>query len=199
MGKGALDSIYNCGSMSDKSELIVGNKVNCGLLTNFLVIFAIITILGAPFTSASAITFDPAVTILNPTPVAADQFGFSVAISGTKVVVGVPSDDTGAADAGVVYVYDCTPACAVPETILNPTPVAADQFGFSVAISGTKVVVGANLDDTGAADAGVVYVYDCTPACAAPETILNPTPVASELFGHSVAISGTKVVVGAFG
>ena len=239
-------------STSDKSELRVGKKVNCGLLKNFLVIFAIITILVAPITTASAITFDPPVTIPNPTPAAGDKFGtsvaisgtrvvvgapfdtsitsigfayvydctpvcgvpviipnpavftddrfgHSVAISGTRVVVGAPLDDTGALNAGAAYVYDCTPACGAPVTISNPTPVAGDQFGFSVAISGTRVLVGANLDDTGAADAGAAYLYDCTPACGAPITIGNPTPDVSDLFGHSVAISGTRVVVGAFG
>ena len=39
-------------STSDKSELRVGKKVNCGLLKNFLVIFAISTILVAPITTA---------------------------------------------------------------------------------------------------------------------------------------------------
>ena len=45
-------------------------------------------------------------------------------------------------------------------TLNNPGPAAGDQFGKSVAISGTRVVVGAYADDTGATDAGSAYVYD---------------------------------------
>ena len=72
-------------------------------------------------------------------------------------------------------------------------------FGYSVAISGTRVVVGANGDDTGASDAGSAYVYDLsggTPTVPVA-TLNNPGPAASDYFGNSVAISGTRVVVGA--
>jgi hypothetical protein len=39
-------------------------------------------------------------------------------------------------------------------TLNNPAPTSNDQFGISVAISGTRVVVGAIMDDTGASDTG---------------------------------------------
>jgi hypothetical protein len=100
--------------------------------------------------------------INNPSPAANDQFGYSVAISGTRLAVGATQDDTGATDAGSVYVYDLrsgTPT--VPVTTLNNTsPEATDLFGISVAVSGTQVVIGANGDNTGASNAGSAYVYD---------------------------------------
>ncbi|NJM55558.1 MAG: choice-of-anchor D domain-containing protein [Verrucomicrobiae bacterium] len=140
----------------------------------------------------------PLATLNNPdflTP-----FGSSMAISGTRVIIGVALDDTGATDAGSVYVYDlssATPTVPVAK-INNPSPAASDHFGQSVAIFGTRVVVGTTGDDTGASNAGSTYVYDLNSGTpTVPMFILNnPAPATSDLFGRSVAVSDTRVVVG---
>ncbi len=171
------------------------------------------TVVGAPFDFAGGAVagvvkvFDSATGALlfvipNPSPSPGDRFGISVAISGTRVVVGADFDDTGASNAGSAYVYDLssgTPTVPVA-TLNNPGPAVDDNFGYSVAISGTRVVVGALLDDTGANDAGSAYVYDLssgTPTVPVV-TLNNPSPAADDRFGISVAISGMRVVVGAY-
>ncbi len=137
----------------------------------------------------------------NPTPAIGDQFGYSVAISGNRVVVGAFLDDSGASNAGSVYVYDLSGATpTVPSvTLNNPNPAAGDQFGYSVAVSSTRVVVGVNLDDSGAVNAGTAYVYQLSgPTPTAPLLVLgNPSPASSDQFGISVAIADSRVVVGA--
>ena len=143
-------------------------------------------------------------TILNnPTPAVGDQFGFSVAIAGTQVIVGAHQDDTGASDAGSAYLYSLTsPSPTIPLSTLNyPAPSANDNFGNSVAISGTKMVVGASEEDTGAENSGAVYVYDLSgPSPLTPvATLMNPTPYRNDHFGIAVAISGTRIIVGAYG
>ena len=152
---------------------------------------------------SSATPTVPVVTLHDPDPAPDDLFGVSVAISGTRVVVGAPFDDTGAIDAGSAYVYDLssgTPAVPIA-TLNNPGPAVEDYFAYSVAVEGTRVVVGAYLDDTGATDAGSAYVYDLgsgTPTM--PVAMLNnPGPAVGDSFGYSVAISGTRVVIGADG
>jgi hypothetical protein len=45
-------------------------------------------------------------------------------------------------------------------TIPNPAPNAGDKFGFSVAVADSHLVIGAQLDDTDAEDAGAAYVFD---------------------------------------
>lgn len=126
-------------------------------------------------------------------------FGNAVGIAGSVVVVSDFSDDTVGEDVGSAYIYDLAgPSPAVPILILrNPDPAVADLFGFSVAISGNHVVVGAYLDDTGATDAGSSYVYNLgglNPAI--PIAVLrNPSPGDKEYFGYSVAISESRVVV----
>ena len=141
------------------------------------------------------------VTLLNDPAAGYHGFGLSAAISGARVVVGAYFDDTGAEDAGSAYVYDLDSAAptAPVVTLHNPNPAVRDYFGAPVAISGTRVVVGASDDDTGAPDAGSAYVYDVgsgTPAVPVA-TFHNPSPAENDAFGSALAISGARVVVGA--
>ncbi|MGH7452332.1 MAG: FG-GAP repeat protein, partial [bacterium] len=46
------------------------------------------------------------------------------------------------------------------QTLPNPTPANTDQFGNAVAAVGNKILVGARNDDTGASNAGAVYLFD---------------------------------------
>ena len=133
-------------------------------------------------------------TLTNPTPATADFFGFSVAVSANSVVVGAHGDDSGTTDAGAVYVFDATSGVLL-QTLLNPTP-AADYFGYSVAVSGNTVAVGAFGGDAGASDAGMAYIFDAVSGTLL-QTLSNPTPAENDTFGNSVAISGNLVLVGA--
>jgi hypothetical protein len=170
-------------------------------------------VVGAPFRGTAvgqdygavavyhALTGEHVVTLTNPRAAAYGDFGSAIAVSGTRVVVGARSQDTGAAAAGAAYVFDlCSATPTVPvATLNNPSPTASDFFGHSVAISGTRVVVGAMFDDPdGATEAGSAYVYDLASVTpTVPIAILNrPTPVALEMFGSSVAVSGNRVAVG---
>lgn len=132
----------------------------------------------------------------DPMPTDTRQFGGSVAISGNKVVVGSLYDDTGAFEAGSAYVFDVATGVLI-KALHNPSPDAGDWFGYSVAISGDYVVVGAHKDDTGASDAGRAYLFDAASGTLL-QTFENPTPAADDRFGYAVAISGNNVVVGAY-
>jgi hypothetical protein len=163
-------------------------------------------VVGAPyqtgtFETGSAylyyLTADTYAPLYTPSEASNDRFGLSMAISGERMVVGAPLDDTGATETGVAYVYDLNgvmPHLPVL-TLTNPVPQGYEGFGSSVAISGTRVIVGAPYHDEGfSVDAGQAYVYD----------LLGSTPGApiatlggGGQFGWSVAISGTRVVVGA--
>jgi hypothetical protein len=143
-------------------------------------------------------------TALNrPTTDAGERFGCSVAISGDRVVVGAYLCDGAATDTGRAYVYDTfTMKPRPPEYVIEyPTPAASDYFGFAVAISGSRVVIGAPRDDVDAVNAGVAYLYDVSSATPAiPVALLkNATPPSDEGFGSAVAISGSILVAGAPG
>jgi len=99
-------------------------------------------------------------------PAAIDLFGISVAISGETVVVGAPFGDGAAGiDQGSAYVFARSDGFWTQQQKLEASDAAVgDQFGFSVAVSGGMVVVGAN-DDSGAAGRiqGSAYVFGLVP------------------------------------
>src|SRR5262249_62104472 len=80
-------------------------------------------------------------TLADPGAAAQDQFGWSVAVSGTTAIVGAPG---AASYAGAAYVYvkgasgwPATPGTTLPA----PRAGAQDSFGFAVAGSGAAALV----------------------------------------------------------
>ena len=134
-----------------------------------------------------------------------DEFGWSVAIDGTTIVVGARREDRVAkerADQGSVYVF--VPSGLVwiqQQKLVASDATAYDQFGFSVAIGGETVVVGAFFDDgdgEGEGDQGSAYVFVRSGIVWSQQQKLEAGDAAAgDLFGHSVAISGETIVVGA--
>ncbi len=87
--------------------------------------------------------------------VAKEDFGYTVAISGTTAVVGAPGL---AKDAGRAYEFTNTANIWTQAAELKGSDtVADDYFGYSVAVSGTTAVVGA---DGHANSAGRAYIFN---------------------------------------
>jgi hypothetical protein len=132
------------------------------------------------------------------------KYGESVSISGDVVVVGCSGAN---GNQGAAYVF-LEPAGGWSGNVnqsatLTASPgVANSNFGFSVAISGDAVVVGAYNVYIGSYPEGKAYVF-VKPgggwAGALPQTAtLSPSDGGSEkYFGFSVAISNDVVAVGA--
>ena len=126
--------------------------------------------------------------------VAKDDFGDSVAISGSTIVVGAFDH---ASEAGRAYVFTkgATGWRQVAELVGSDT-VAGDGFGVSVAISGGTVAIGAGL---AASDAGRGYLFTKgTAGWHQAGELVGSGIVAGDGFGDSVGVSGSTVVVGAF-
>jgi len=132
---------------------------------------------------------------------AGDRFGRSVALSGDTVVVGASNDAIGAnVSQGSAYVFTRSAALWTQKQKLTANDGAAqDIFGFSVAISGDTVVVGAQFADIGVnKDQGSAYVFTLNGATWAQQQKLTANDgAASDLFGFSVALGGDTLVVGA--
>jgi len=146
------------------------------------------------------------------------QMGTSVAFSedGNTLVVGLPFDSFGfsAADtlmqAGSALVYVRSGGTWVLQQKLLPSGTNArkqgDVFGYSVAISGDTIVVGApqqDYDENGdnmVADSGAVYVFTRSAGVWSQQQKLVATGtngrVSADLFGMRVAISGDTLAVG---
>ena len=129
-----------------------------------------------------------------------DYFGISVAISGDTMVVGAFGDDS---DRGLAYVFEKPSggwANATEIAKLSASGGASsDEFGWSVAISGDTIVVGAWSDDS---LKGSAYVFEKPSGgwVNATETakLSASDGVGGDNFGSSVTISGDTVVVGAY-
>ena len=119
-----------------------------------------------------------------------DQFGNSVTITDTKIVVGAPFDDDAGTDSGSAYVYNTDGTGELKITASDGA--SNDRFGIAVAMSDTHIVLGAWGDD---AVRGSAYVYNLDGSGEVKVTASDGA--ANDYFGHSVAISGTKVLVGA--
>jgi len=143
----------------------------------------------------------PVVTIPNPTPAAGDLFGAAVAVSGNNVVVGAPQDDATATDTGIAYLFDLSAVSTTTPlvTFTAEDATAGDLYGFAVAVSNAKVVIGSPSNDTGALHTGRAFVYDLADGTPATSTFTLPNPGAQvdDAFGSSVAINVDRVVVGA--
>jgi hypothetical protein len=122
---------------------------------------------------------------------AGDDFGWSVAIAGTTVVVGAPHRDSGA---GAAYVF--TRSGTVWSQQAELTAAAAEGFGASVAVSGTTAVAGAD----GTSGTGAAFVFTRSGSTWTQQAELaDPGGAPGDGFGRSVAISGSATVVGAPG
>ena len=92
-----------------------------------------------------------------------DDFGHSVAFNGSTVVVGAWFDDIGGNPGqGSAYVFKRQGGVWVEVQKLTASDGAAgDNFGLSVAVSGSTIVVGAWFDDIGGnPDPGSAYVFN---------------------------------------
>ncbi len=134
-----------------------------------------------------------------------DNFGWSVAISGDTVVVGARSDDNNSGiDSGAAYIYDRNKDGPNNWGLVRKRKAsdgaADDKFGWSVAISGDTVVVGANRDNDNGDESGSAYIFGRDQGgpnnWGEVQKMLPSDGAADDEFGFSVATSGNTVVVG---
>jgi hypothetical protein len=151
--------------------------------------------------------------------------GMSVALNDDVLVVGAAGEDgalasdditqadNAAPEAGAVYAYarsDLAAGSVEPQYIKAPNVGAGDLFGKSIALSGSRLVIGApgeasaNADDPTddtAADSGAVYSFvRQDDRFVFEQYIKAPAPIqASILFGAALALEGDLLVVGAPG
>ncbi|MCA9275803.1 MAG: FG-GAP repeat protein [Phycisphaerales bacterium] len=126
-----------------------------------------------------------------------DDFGHSVAISGTTAVVGARGDDDNGSGSGSAYIFD-TLTGQLLRKLLPSDGTAGDDFGHSVAISGSTVLVGAQGDGGDSLPPGSAYLFDA----ATGQQIAKLLPTdgsAGTQFGYSLGISGNTAIVGTLG
>ena len=140
---------------------------------------------------------------LTPADAAAgDGFGFAVAISGNTIVVGAPFDDDVDLESGAAYVFERdtggSDSWGQVKKLTAADAEAEDEFGFTVAISGDTVAVGAPF--TGR-DVGSAYVFERALGGAENWGQVKKLQATDgdrrDQFGYAVSISQDTVLVGA--
>ena len=131
---------------------------------------------------------------------AGDQFGVSVAVSGNWVVAGAHFDSVGTTSLqGSAYVFVRTFSSWSQQGKLTASDgMANDYFGWSVAIHGSIIVVGAHYDDEGSyAQQGSAYVFVRSGQIwSQHQKLIAFDGRTSDRFGASVATSAGAIVVG---
>jgi hypothetical protein len=121
--------------------------------------------------------------------------------------------DDSAGNSGAAYVFVRSGSTWTQQAYLKASNTGAgDQFGFSVAVSGNTVVVGAYTEDSNAtgvngnevddsaAEAGAVYVFVRSGSTWTQQAYLKASNTeAGDSFGFHLAISGDTLLIGAYG
>ncbi len=149
----------------------------------------------------------------SPLPGAAEWFGYSLAVSNNRLLVGAPNatslNGSGQTLRGAAYLFDLTTG-ALLQTLSSPVtnsttisfsglPRLGDvepHFGFSVAFAGDNLLVGDPGATTGQ---GVAYLFNGQTG-AIVQTYRHPgtgSVVASGGFGYAVASVGDNVAIAA--
>jgi hypothetical protein len=152
-----------------------------------------------------------------------DNFGLSLALWGDTLAVGAPYEDSGATGAngnqdsestnasGAVYVFQRTGATWAQQAYLKASNTGAeDNFGWSLALAGDLLAVGAIGEDSAAKgpgsdqgdntadDAGAAYVFHRDGGDWTQQAYLKASNTGAEdWFGYTVAVSEDTLVVAA--
>ena len=135
---------------------------------------------------------------------AGDEFGQSVAIDGSTIVVGAPSDDATVSNQGSAYVFSATGDAQRSQIakLIATDPGNTDNLGRSVAIDGSTIIAGSPNHAVGmTAGAGTIYTFAATGDSTRNETarLTASDGAASDALGTSVSMDGSTIVAGAFG
>ncbi|MGC9505502.1 M10 family metallopeptidase C-terminal domain-containing protein [Baaleninema sp.] len=152
----------------------------------------------------------------NPTPTIRDGFGTEVAQYGQFSAIATKFDDpinpldatVNIRNAGSAFVYDGF-GNLLPDAglYIDPSPSRQGEFGTSIALWQTDMLVGARRTDGATnADVGAAYLFDIgtgqlqtTFANLPDDTGVNAGFVQRDRFGEAVDIRGNRVAIGAPG
>ncbi|MCA9719853.1 MAG: hypothetical protein KC468_34620, partial [Myxococcales bacterium] len=91
---------------------------------------------------------------------AGDNFGYALAIDNLTIAVGARGDDDLGSGSGSAYLFQRVADEWIEADKVTPNEVlAGDQFGFSIDLSGARLIGGGPTADDPATNAGVAYVF----------------------------------------
>ncbi len=128
-----------------------------------------------------------------------EEFGAAVALQGTRLVVGAPTNRAGYLGAGKLYVYEGSAGSFTRVAALDAGPGSNDnaEFASSVGLHGNYIVAGAPRASGRKGNTGAAYVYAHNNGTWAYSKKLQSSDGESDdEFGKSVSIYNDDIVVG---
>lgn len=143
-------------------------------------------------------------TLTAPEPIAYAEFGRRVSISGGFLAVSEHRRNTGQSYSGRVYLYklNANGTAQLTAVINPPNPTYDGNFGFSVDLSGDRLLIGAHREySVSGSRAGLAYVYKVKTdgSVSLLDVLAHPNGKPDDYFGIAVGVSGKNLVVGAHG
>ncbi|MFZ5893493.1 MAG: MopE-related protein [Myxococcota bacterium] len=131
------------------------------------------------------------------------NFGWSAATDGARVLIGANRVGDSVGSEGAAYVFEKQPNgeySQVARLRANEAPQAA-QFGYSLALSGNRALIGAPyLDRASLANPGAAYVFERNGSGVWAQAARLDGPAQPNAYqGYAVALGGDRAVVGSFG
>jgi hypothetical protein len=127
------------------------------------------------------------------------EVGFCVAVDGEWAVVGATRDDRHGNEAGAAFVFRRVGGqWTFAHELLRSDASTEDYYGWSAAIHGNTIVVGAVGDAGNGANSGSAYVFAFDGlSWSQSQKLVPPTHTTDGMYGNSVALDGERIVVGA--
>jgi hypothetical protein len=152
-------------------------------------------LIGAPGKAAAAYVYDQSGSTwslqatLTPTGGTSDNFGHAVAVSGSTAVIGGSDVVYVFASAGAIWSQD--------QELTQPDATGKDRYGFAVGVSSSALVIGAPGYDS---QAGIAYFYGLNGSTWTLQSELaGSDPAGGDVYGTTIAVSGTTAILGAPG
>jgi len=149
--------------------------------------------------SESQCSYPPKQTLTPSVIEVGAEFGISVDIDGSVLVVGARREDAGGVtDAGAAYVFEFANGVWSETARLTAGDGASgDLFGYGVAVSGNRIAVGAPFATvSGFTGAGAAYVFEKAGPIWSFATKVHSSDLAgSASFGRNLAMFGDQMAV----
>ncbi|HSG38493.1 MAG TPA: FG-GAP repeat protein [Thermoanaerobaculia bacterium] len=132
--------------------------------------------------------------------VSLEKFGASVALDGDLALVGSPRAALGdSTRAGAAFVFQRSGGgWRQTARIQAPSPRSDEEFGRAVALAPGRAIVGSSFGDAAGLNTGVAYLFERQgERWNARGAVFATEPAAVEEFGTSVAVSGSRALIGA--
>lgn len=133
-------------------------------------------------------------TLLPESPEEFDRFGFSVAVSGSYICIGLGNDNEAGTNVGSVEVFDRTTHTRLGK-LLPDDPTGVNAFGVRAVIIDHTLAISAFPSDIGGVNTGAVFVFDLS-TMTQRYFVQGSDTMDRDEFGSTIAVTSDRLFVG---